>query len=117
VTEWLVTTLSVRYAGQVFFEEEIIMTLANEQKSERIDIRTSPSVKQLLQSAAQASHKNVSEFLLDAGLVAADQALADRQRFSLDDAHWAAFQQALDAPVRSHDRLKKLLTQPGLLDK
>ena len=93
------------------------MTLVNEQKSERIDIRTSPSVKQLLQSAAQARHKNVSEFLLDAGLVAADQTLADRQRFLLDDAHWAAFQQALDAPVKSHDRLKKLLTQPGLLDR
>ncbi len=93
------------------------MTLAQEQKTVRIDIRTSPSVKQLLQNAAQASHKNVSEFLLDAGLVAADQALADRQRFALDDEQWTAFQQALDAPVRSHERLKILLTEPGLLDK
>ena len=43
-------------------------------KSERIDVRASVSVKQLLQEAAQASHKSVSEFLLDAGITAANVA-------------------------------------------
>lgn len=93
------------------------MTLAQKQKSARIDIRTQPSVKQFLQSAAQASHKNVSEFLLDAGLVAADQALANRQQFFLNDAQWAAFEQTLDAPVRPPEPLRNLLTKPGILDK
>ena len=85
-------------------------------KSERIDVRTSSPVKQLLQEAARACHKNVSEFLLDAGVTAANQALADRRHFVLSDEQWQAFQQALDAPPQSLPRLKKLVTEPGLLD-
>ena len=45
----------------------------NPSKTERIDVRASAQVKPLLQDAARASHKNVSEFLLDAGLAAAAQ--------------------------------------------
>lgn len=84
-------------------------------KTERIDVRSSASVKQLLQEAARSCHKNVSEFLLDAGINAAHQALADRRNFVLDEAHWAAFHQALDRPVQARPRLKKLLAEPGLL--
>lgn len=85
-------------------------------KTERIDVRASSSVKQLLQEAARASHKNVSEFLLDAGVTAATQTLADRRQFVLDEARWQAFQEALDRPVQNKPRLKKLLGEPGLLD-
>jgi uncharacterized protein (DUF1778 family) len=85
-------------------------------KSMRIDIRTSASVKELLHEAARACHKNVSEFILEAGITAANQALADRRHFCLDDSKWEMFQQALDRPVKSKPRLKKLLTQPGILD-
>jgi uncharacterized protein (DUF1778 family) len=86
-------------------------------KSERIDVRASVSVKQLLQDAAQACHKSVSEFLLDAGITAANQALVDRRRFELNEAQWQVFQQALDRPVQSpHPRMKNLLTKPGVLD-
>lgn len=84
-------------------------------KTERIDVRASGSVKQMLQEAARASHKTVSEFLLDAGVTAAAQALADRRRFALDEAQWKAFQEALDRPVQSKPRLKKLLCEPGVL--
>jgi uncharacterized protein (DUF1778 family) len=85
-------------------------------KTERIDVRANVSVKLLLQEAAQACHKSVSEFLLDAGISAANEALADRRRFELDDAQWKAFQEALDRPVQSHQRLKGLLTEKGILD-
>ena len=85
-------------------------------KSERIDVRASGPVKQLLQEAARACHKNVSEFLLDAGVTAATQALADRRRFELDEPQWQAFQQALDRPVQNNPRLHKLLNEPGVLD-
>ena len=84
-------------------------------KTERIDVRASGSVKRLLQEAARSSHKNVSEFLLDAGVTAAAQTLADRRQFVLDEAQWHAFQEALDRPVQSKPRLKKLLREPGVL--
>ena len=84
-------------------------------KSERIDVRASTPVKQLLQEAARVAHKNVSEFLLDAGIIAANQTLTDRTRFELTPEKWLAFQAALDKPVDSKPRLHKLLTAPGLL--
>lgn len=85
-------------------------------KTERIDVRASAPVKQLLQDAARAYHKSVSEFLLDAGVTAAAQTLADRRQFVLDEAGWAAFHEALDRPVAAKPRLKKLLREPGVLD-
>jgi uncharacterized protein (DUF1778 family) len=85
-------------------------------KSERIDVRASAPIKQLLQEAARSCHKNVSEFLLDAGITAANQTLADRRRFELDETSWAAFQQALDRPVQIKPRLAQLLVEPGVLD-
>ena len=84
-------------------------------KSERIDVRASAPVKQLLQEAARVAHKNVSEFLLDAGINAANQTLADRTRFDLSEEQWLAFQSALDKPVTHKPKLKKLLSEPGLL--
>ena len=91
------------------------MPAASLSKSERIDVRATLPVKQLLQEAARASHKNVSEFLLDAGILAANQMLADRRRFELSAEQWDAFQSALDQPVTAKPKLKKLLSEPGLL--
>lgn len=92
-----------------------IVTAAIHSKSERIDVRASAPVKQLLQEAARVSHKNVSEFLLDAGIVAANQTLADRIRFELTPEKWQKFQAALDRPVSGKPKLRELLSMPGLL--
>jgi uncharacterized protein (DUF1778 family) len=94
-------------------KKRVAMTAVIHSKSERIDVR----VKQLLQEAARVAHKNVSEFLLDAGIIAANQTLADRTRFELSDEKWLAFQAALDQPVsaKRKPKLKKLLSEPGLL--
>lgn len=92
------------------------MPVSTTSKTERIDVRANRPVKQLLQDAARSCHKSVSEFLLDAGINAANQTLADRRRFALDEAQWQAFQEALERPVATHPRLEKLLTEPGILD-
>ena len=84
-------------------------------KTERIDVRASATVKHLLQEAARSCHKNVSEFLLDAGLTAAAQTLADRRQFLLDEAQWQAFEAALDRPVQHKPRLQALLRESGVL--
>lgn len=85
-------------------------------KSERIDIRTTISAKRLLQQAAAASHQNVSEFILEHGLLAAEKTLADRCLFLLDEEKWEEFQTALDRPTQEKSNLKKLLTEPGVFD-
>jgi uncharacterized protein (DUF1778 family) len=92
------------------------MTQVGLTKNQRIDVRTSGAVKDLLQEAARVNHKSVSEFLLDAGITAANQALAARHRFMLDEAGWQAFHEALDRPVQHKRALKQLLSEPGALD-
>ena len=85
-------------------------------KSERIEVRATPAMKSLLQRAATLSHKNVTEFLLEAGLTAAEERLADRRLFGLEDAQWKAFQQALDRPVKPKPRLARLLAAKSVLE-
>jgi len=93
------------------------MTTTAIAKTERIDVRANLSVKHLLQDAARTCHKSVSEFLLEAGITAANQTLTDRHRFELDEQQWQQFQQVLDRPVSApRNRMKVLLTEPGVLD-
>lgn len=92
------------------------MNLELEAKSERIDIRTTPSVKRTLQEAATARNKTVTEFMLDVALTEAAELLADQRLFLLDDSQWSAFVAALDAPDKPRPRLDALLREPGVFD-
>lgn len=78
-------------------------------KTQRVDLRISPAAKQMIQAAAQAQDKTVSEFLLDSGLASAAETLADRRLFILDDAQWAEFEAALNAAPRARPRLARLM--------
>jgi uncharacterized protein (DUF1778 family) len=94
------------YWGSVNSTGDIMLTSA---KTQRVDLRISAAAKQMIQAAAQAQDKTVSEFLLDSGLASAAETLADRRLFILDDARWAEFQAALDAPPRARPRLTRLM--------
>lgn len=85
-------------------------------RSEKIDLRVTPSVKQKLYRAAAAARRSVSEFVLESALSHADETLSDRQHFGLNAEQWAEFMTALDAPARSHPRLKRLLNEPGVFE-
>ncbi len=88
-----------------------------ETRNEKLDLRLTPSAKRALQSAAQASRRSVSEFVLESALARASETLPDRHRFGLDADQWAAFQAALDAPVIPAPRLKELLTTPSVFER
>src|SRR5262249_11288989 len=78
-------------------------------RSERVDLRMTPTAERTLQRAAAASNKTLSEFLLDTGMTAAFDALADRRQFELDDKRWKEFMAALTAPPKENSRLRQLL--------
>jgi uncharacterized protein (DUF1778 family) len=85
-------------------------------RTEKLDLRLTPRAKRTLRAAAAASHRSVSEFVLESALVRADEALADRLNFSLSPAQWKAFIAALDAPPRPLPRLERLMREPGFFD-
>jgi uncharacterized protein (DUF1778 family) len=93
------------------------VNLEPDQKSERIDIRTTPDVKRVLQEAAATANKTVTEFLLDSALTEAAEVLANRRTFFLDEKQWKEFMAALDAPPSPMPRLKKLLREPSVLER
>jgi uncharacterized protein (DUF1778 family) len=85
-------------------------------KTERIDVRVSPTAKNTLQMAATQVNKTVSQFLLDAALTAAAETLEDRRSFRLDKRRWDAFLKILDRPPRAKPRLAKLLSERSVLE-
>jgi uncharacterized protein (DUF1778 family) len=51
--------------------------------------------------------KNVSEFLLDAGIAAANETLTEQCQFYLTSEQWTAFQAALDRPPKDIPQAKQ----------
>jgi uncharacterized protein (DUF1778 family) len=87
-----------------------------ETRTEKLDLRLTPSAKRALQIAARMARRSVSEFVLESALARAEETLPDRQRFGLDAKQWAQFQAALDAPARPTPRLAKLLKKPSVFE-
>jgi uncharacterized protein (DUF1778 family) len=85
-------------------------------RTTKLDLRLSPKAKQTLSAAARASHRSVSQFVLDSALARAEETLPDRQRFELDAASWEAFHVALDAPPSESARLRRLLQEPSVFE-
>lgn len=85
-------------------------------KTERIDVRVSPTAKDTLQMAATQANKTVSQFLLDAGLTAAAETLEDRRSFVLTGRRWDEFLKILDRSPRVKPRLARLLAKRSVLE-
>lgn len=85
-------------------------------RTEKLDLRLTANAKRALQHAAEASHKTLSDFVLESALARADSVLADRQVFRLNPQRWNAFMAALDAPPKPRPRLARLLSEPSILD-
>lgn len=85
-------------------------------RTEKLDLRLTAAAKRLLQSAAVASRRSVSEFVLESALARAEEALPDRRLFGIDAERWARFQAALDAPPHPLPRCAALLREPSVFE-
>ena len=85
-------------------------------RTTKLDLRLSPEAKQTLNAAASATHRSVSQFVLESAMSHAAEALAERRRFELNAEQWAAFMAALDAPPRELPRLQRLFAEEEVFD-
>ena len=92
------------------------MRTSAKRRDDRMEFRLPPEAKALLKQAADVENKSLSAFLLDKGLEAAAETLADRRGFPLSARQYDAFAAALDAPTKPHPRLEALLTTPDVLE-
>ena len=80
----------------------------------RLELRLSKDVKSLLQQAADAMGKKLSEFVLDCARHEAVEVITDRRVFLLDAQQMAAFEAALDRPVQDKPELRKLMAEKSI---
>src|SRR5579859_972539 len=85
-------------------------------RSETLDLRLSPTEKQMLYKAAATMQCSLSDFLLESALARAEETLADRRHFGLNAEQWEAFMAALDAPPRELPRVKRLFSEPSIFE-
>lgn len=78
-------------------------------RDKRLNLRTSAQQSALIQQAAAAAHKTVSEFVLDSATERAEDVLADRRYFAIGDVAWQAFRVELDKPAELKPRLRALV--------
>ena len=73
---------------------------------ERIDLRTSPEIKQLIVRASATAGVSVSAFLIGAAQERAKQVLAESETVTLSARDWEAFFQSLDDIDKPRPKLK-----------
>jgi uncharacterized protein (DUF1778 family) len=81
-------------------------------KEQRLQIRVDPQRKQLLERAADATHQNLSAFVLQAASQQAEAVLAERSVIALSPQAAQAFTDALAQPARVNERLAAALDRP-----
>lgn len=80
----------------------------------RLNIRTTWERKELIAKAAEKENKNISDFILENALSAAEAIIVDDASTKVDQKRWKLFVAALDAKPRKIPALRKLLTEPGV---
>lgn len=85
-------------------------------KQARIAVRLTPGQDSLIRDAAAASGQSLTDFVTSAAVARAEDALADRRVFRLDDAAWAEFSAILARPARRIPELAELLKAPAAWD-
>jgi uncharacterized protein (DUF1778 family) len=86
-------------------------------KDGRIAVRASREERELIALASRASATTVSNFVLRASIAQAADVLAERREFRLPPDQWDAFVAMLDRPAAAKPRLRRLLTEPSVLDR
>lgn len=82
-------------------------------KEQRLNLRVTATEKRLLERAAQASHTTATQFILQAALRSAEDALATETRFALDPDQWSAFTAMLDRPAHVIPALARAASKPS----
>jgi len=85
-------------------------------RTERFNVRLSEREAALIRLGAEQRGVNITNFILESACVRAEQEIADARRFQVSLKDWQRFSEALDRPVRTKPRLKRLFAESTVLD-
>lgn len=86
-------------------------------KGERIAVRASHEQRELIARASELTASTVTDFVLGASIARAEDVLAERREFRLRPEAWNAFVEMLDREPVEKPRLRRLLSEPTVLDR
>jgi uncharacterized protein (DUF1778 family) len=119
-----VSELSIQQAGQIMERADDVLERPKKRaastrvRSEaNIHIRAPQQTKRLIETAAVAVGKTLSEFVLDSARQQAVDVLLDQRLFVLDPEQYDAFVRALDAPAPAGEKLRALMKRKPLWQK
>lgn len=82
-------------------------------RSRRMELRTTPDERDLIDRAVAASDTDVTEFVVGSAVEAARRVLADRDRFELDAKAVEAWDALNARPARELPGLRRLMARPS----
>jgi uncharacterized protein (DUF1778 family) len=91
-------------------------TAARKKRTERFNVRVSDREARLIRLGAEHRGVNITNFILESACVRAEQEIAEARHFELSSKDWQMFSAALDRPARVKPRLKRLFTEPTVLE-
>lgn len=92
-------------------------TTARRKRTGRLNLRTTPTEDRLFETVAAKQGVSVSKFVLESACTRAEDILTEERHFALSPDRWKAFVSALDRPVQPKPRLRKLLSEPSVLER
>ena len=81
-----------------------------------LNMRVAEDVDAIVRLAAEQTDQPLTDFVVQAARVVAEDTLADRRVFRIDQAAWDEFVEILDRPARSVPELARLLSSASVFD-
>jgi uncharacterized protein (DUF1778 family) len=78
-------------------------------QSVAMNMKAEPQVRSLIDRAAKLTHRNRTEFVLEAAVQRAQEVILEQTLIGISPEQFQKFVDALDAPPASNPRLQKLL--------
>lgn len=88
-------------------------TIETRRRSRRLELRTTPDERELIDRAVAATGSDLTEFVVAHAVDAAQQVLADRDRFALSPQALAEWEAINARPARELPGLKRLMQRPS----
>jgi uncharacterized protein (DUF1778 family) len=100
------------YNGRTDKRREIEMEAASRKRSRRLELRTTPEERELLDRAVATTGTDLTDFVVSHASDAARRVLADRDLLVLDPKAAGAWEEINSRPARDLPGLRRLMERP-----
>ena len=86
--------------------------------TERFNLRATPEQVAKIRAAVEiGNERSLTDYILSSALIIADQRLMDRTRLGFEARAYNAFLRALEEPPKDLTRMRRLLSEPSVLER